>query len=178
MVYTFDIRLLVTRYVPRWFRHVENIAFGYALLKPLELIHGLFLTHRDTVNATYRYNGLKHSLENLLNDTYDAVLRRIYITVSPQVPVLHCTDEAEPVAAWCQDEEELSGFWCTDEAEGAVYLHEFSINVPVSLVVNYDELFALVDIYRYAGRRPNILLRDNLLTIVGNILHPDAIPAI
>lgn len=178
MLYTFNIRALVRRYFPPKLRHEENIAWGYALLKPLEFIHNLFLTHRDTVNATYNYNGLKHSLEALLNDTYDPVLRRIYITVSPQVPVLHCLDEAEPARAWCQAEEELAGFWCTDEGEGALYLHEFSINVPVALPVNYDELFALVDIYRYAGRRPNILLRDNFLTIVGNILHPDVIPAL
>lgn len=178
MLYDFNIRLLVRRYVAKWFRHDENVAFGYALLKPLEYIHNLFLSHRLAVNATYRYNGLLHSHQNLLNDTYDPVLRRIYITVSPQVPIVHYSGEVEPTSLWYQNEEELQSYWYTTEPDGAVYLHEFSINVPISLLINYNQLFALIDDYRIAGRRPNILLRDNFLTIVGNILHPDAIPAI
>lgn len=158
MLYTFNIPLLIRRYVPVWFRHVPNLAFAYVLCSWLARIHYDFLEWRTgRILAEYRYNGLLHSLERMLNDRFDTVARRIYITVLNQLPVYYHLGDSAPAITGHLSEGMLSGYYhLADGAVPEVYTHEFLVHVDVSIPFTADEMFRLLDIYRYAGRRPAI----------------------
>lgn len=174
MIYDFDIAKLIRRYVPVALRHPINLQWAYVLCSWLARIHSEFLAWRqDTIIAEYRYNGLIHSLEWMLNDRFDTLDRRIYITVVDQIPVYYHQDQADPTAAVLMDEGQMSGYYHLDQgAAVANYDYEFLVHVPVSLSFDDELMFQLLDLYRYAGRRPAIRLFDALDQTVDIILYP------
>lgn len=158
MIYTFNIPLLIRRFVPLWFRHAPNLAFAYVLCSWMARIHLDFLAWRtNAILAEYRYNGLIHSLERMLNDRFDPVDRRIYITVVNQLPVYYHVGDGAPAVVSYLSEGMLSGYYHLDDgAIPSVYTHEFTVHVDTTITFSADEMFRLLDLYRYAGRRPAI----------------------
>lgn len=157
MVYDFDLPKLIRRYVPTWFRWPANLQLGYALLSRLKVIHTAFLAQRDLILNEYRYNGLIHSMENACNDAVDPVLRRIYITVEDQIPILYFQDEEEPPLYAFQDEDGMAAYTFLDEAElvaASLYDYEFVVHVPYALETQLNTIKRVIELYRYAGRRP------------------------
>lgn len=179
MIYNLDIPLLVARYAPNWFRHPRNIAFGVVLLAGVRSIHQVFMAWRQsTILDQYRFNGLIHSLEWVLNDRFDALQRRIYITVVDQVPVMYHLGDGEPSATGYQTEGTLTGYYHL--ATGAVvepYLYEFLVNVPAAISFNRQQMFDVLDLYRFAGRRPAIRRFGDDDVTVEVIYYPGLAPA-
>jgi hypothetical protein len=160
MLYDIDLPKIIRRYVPVWFRWPTNLQMGYVLLSRLGVIHLDFLAKRDEVIAEYRYNGLKHSLEAAMNDHFDPVLRRIFITIDDQLAALYYQEPFEPPVEYFQDEGGMAAYHYLDESQLNVviqYDHEFIIWVPIALSADENNILALVEVYRYAGRRPKIL---------------------
>lgn len=162
MFYDLNIPLLIFRYSPGWFRQVPNLPFAYALASWLERIQADFLTWREgAIIAEYRYNGLLHSLERLLNDRYDPIDRRIYIDVVEQTPGYWFLEDGQPAIVSFLEAGELTGYtFLEDGAIPEVYTHEFTVSVPAVVPFNPSQMFDLLDIYRYAGRRPGIRVFD------------------
>lgn len=165
MRYDFDIPTIIRRFVPVWFRKPTNLAWAYALARRCEWIHTHFLVFRARdIEPLFQYNGLLHSLEWMVNDVFDPVQRRIYITVSPQVPVMYHHDQGDAAVVQFSDEGTLTGYYHLDEGEvHAPYRHEFVVNVPMALAsLNTSWMFELLDRWRWAGRRPAIRFFDPL----------------
>lgn len=163
MTYDFDIPTIIRRFVPVWFRRPRNLQYVYALASWCERMHQQFLTWREQeVLSHWRYNGLVHSLEWLMNDAWDTIQRRIYITVADQVPVVYHATEGDPVVANYLTEGVLSGYYHLDEsAISEPYRYEFLVNIPVALGgIPTTILFQQLDIFRFAGRRPAIRFFD------------------
>lgn len=173
MIYDFDIAKIIRRYVPVAFRHSVNLQWAYVLCSWMARIHDEFLVWRqDTIIAEYRFNGLIHSLEWLLNDRFDALDRRIFITVVDQTPVYYHQDQADPTVVVYMDDGQMSGYYHIDQAMAASnYDYEFLVHVPTSLTLDHERMFQLLDLYRYAGRRPAIRLFDALDQTVALILY-------
>lgn len=158
MLYTFTLPKLIRRFSPTWFRWPRNLAWSYAFLSWLKHIHDNFLAWRtDTILAEYRFNGLVHSLERMLNERFDSVDQRIYITVIDQFPVLYHAGDGELATTAMAEVGELTGYYhLPDGAVAQLYLYEFLVNVPSDITFTPQVMFELLDIYRYAGRRPAI----------------------
>ena len=157
MFYTWHSDRLIRRFVPWWFRRgAVNMALARVAVGGVRRIQQLLAPVQEQLTAEYGYNGLKHSLERLLNDRWDAVERRIYITIPDQTPSLYCQDIEEPGTAWYDDVEELSAYHFQDIEEGGIYDHEFVVHIPAVVEFLPAEVFALLEVYRYAGRRPKI----------------------
>jgi hypothetical protein len=130
--------------------------------------------YRTIIAFDYRYNGLVHSLEWACNDRFDPVQRRIYITVPEQLPVLYYQDAAEPPVAYLDDPGGYAAYYCLDEDElntASQYTYEFLVNVPVSIAFQNAQMFTLLDLYRYAGRRPAIRRFDVDENTISIVLH-------
>lgn len=163
MIYDFDIRSIVRRFVPVWFRRPVNLQFAYALVSYCEVLQVRFLAWRGgTILPQFHYNGMLHSMEWMLNDFFDSVERRIYITVADQVPVMYHLDQSDAPVVRHQEEGSLSGYYHLDESTVVEpYRYEFLVNVPVALSgVRPRSLFATLDLWRWAGRRPAIRYFD------------------
>lgn len=160
MLYNFDIPKLVKRYAPGWFRKPRNLQFTQALLSWPARIHTEFLLWRQQeIIDQYRFNGLVHSLEWALNDRFDPIDRRIFITVIEQVPFVWHLDDGEPSGYSMVDEADSTGYYYLDESSPvAMYRYEFLVNVPTAVSFVPKHMFDLLDLYRYAGRRPAIRL--------------------
>jgi hypothetical protein len=128
----------------------------------------------EAINHQYKFNGLKHSLEWMLNDTYDALQRRIYITPLAKPPVYFWLDEAEqPVVFWGDEADTPVGNWLDEENFNAVAqtTYEFTIYIPFDVVFIPAEVFEKVSVYRFAGLRPRIMVLDEFQFPVET--HPD-----
>jgi hypothetical protein len=174
MLYTLNILLIIRRYVPTWFRHAPNMAYAFVLCSWVNRIHNKFLEWRTSeILAEYKYNGLLHSLERMLNDRYDGVQRRIYITVTPQVPVYYHLGDGQPAHVHYATEGMLTGYYHLDDgAVAELYEHEFMVHVPGGLGFDPNLMFADLDLYRYAGRRPALRLFGIGDTTIDIITYP------
>lgn len=162
-IYDWNMRKLIRRYLPVKLRWPENVAWGFALNKYLVQIMALFQGVKQSIAAEYAFNGLVHSLERLLNNTYDTTLRRIYISVPDQLPVLYFQDPEEPPVVYLQDEGVETGYFFLDVEEinaAGQYRYEFLVNIPATLSIDPDGVFAILETYRYAGRRPAVRFFD------------------
>lgn len=170
MLYDFDLRKILRRYSPTWFRWPVNQSLAYALSARLATLSAHFGAVREDVAREWQYNGLLHSLEWVLNDRFDPVQRRIWL-VHPdhpdytffgseeEAPTDFFEDEADPLAHYFFDEADL--------ANAVVFPYEFDINVPEVLGVLPVAVFAVVDTYRFAGRRPRVIIRGPFNAIYG-----------
>lgn len=170
MTYAFDIDELIRRFVPVWFRSLRNLSYTSAMASWCASIHQRFLGWREAVILPgYQYNGLLHSMEWMLNDAYDAVDRRIRITVYDQSPVMCHATEGDAVFVAHSDEGDVSGYSHLDEdAITEVYRYEFIVHVPVEIAaIPPRQMFERLDVYRFAGRRPAIRYHDAADATVG-----------
>lgn len=158
MLYDFDLVKIIRRYSPTWFRWPVNQAWALALLSWLGRIQQAFLAWRiNTIIEEYRFNGLIHSMERLLNERFDSVLQRIYITVVDQYPVLYHADDGQLAMTAMAEAGQLTGYYhLPDGAVAQPYLYEFLVHVPAEITFTPKVMFDLLDLYRYAGRRPAI----------------------
>lgn len=164
MLFDFDIPSILTRSILVHLRKPKFMAFLRAWTKRPENIHGQLLDVRQELIDQYGYNGLLHSLETALNDEFDPIQRNIYITVPEQFGLLWYLDTEEPPAAYYDDSGIMPAYFYLDVDElntATQYGYEFLINVPYNVLFTPKAMFNLVDLYRYAGRRPAIRVYDS-----------------
>src|SRR5580704_12272304 len=95
-VYKWNIGNWQQNELPEIPRTEQNNDWLSALLSPLAAKYAWFLTFIDTLRQQMRYNGQTIVLENLLNDLFDATLRRIVIvTASDILPPVYLYTKAE-----------------------------------------------------------------------------------
>jgi hypothetical protein len=91
-------RALVKFNLPVFLRKQENEDYLSAIMKPLINAYQNFLQYRREVLFRLNYTGQTESLENLLNDLYDPILRRIFIVNFQEIkqPLLYNRQEFLP----------------------------------------------------------------------------------
>jgi len=159
MLYDYDIRKILRRYSPVWFRWPANLSFAYSLCRRLVTLDVWFGSLRDDVAKEWRYNGLMHSLEWALNDKFDNVLRRIEVRVFAHPMYIYYSSVEQPSFqqfAAAGDPYNYN-FLSAEQLSGALaYRSEFEIRVPDTIGVSAKALFDFADLYRLAGSRPQI----------------------
>ncbi|MBL8002403.1 MAG: hypothetical protein JNL05_10615 [Flavobacteriales bacterium] len=176
MLFDLDIPKIIERSLLVHLRKSRVMAFTRALCAPVKTVHDEMMVLRADTIAQYQYNGLKHSLEALLNDHYDPVDRRIYITVPGRYEQLWYQEDGEQPLAYYEEDDAVSGFIWMSETEiisAQWYAYEFMINVPSLISFLPEAMFDLVDIYRYAGKRPAIRTFDGLNFTIDIYLYPN-----
>lgn len=175
MLFDFDIPKIIERSLLVHLRRTRFMAFIRACCAPVQTVHTELMIVRADIIAQYQYNGLKHSLEAMLNDNYDPVDRRIYITVPGQYEQLWYQETGEQALAFFEETDAVSGFiWMTVPQLVSVqwYAYEFMINIPVLIPIIPAQVFSLVDTYRYAGKRPAIRTFGAFNTTFDIYLYP------
>jgi hypothetical protein len=150
---------LIKRMLPKVARLPKWQEWIFALIKPIRSIDTDFQTLRDEVTHEYGYNGLKHSLEALLNDGWDAIDRGIYIETVDKLPMLFIKDDGEQPDAYLKDDGEIPDYfiWDAVDVNSSIQVnYEFKVMVPAALEFIPEEMLELLDVYRFAGLRPRI----------------------
>lgn len=159
-MYSFQLSDIISRNLPHALRKPRVLAWLKNLTYPLTIIDSDFSQFRDEIDEKYDWNGLKHSLEWLLNDRYDPVLRRIYIVVHETPAVAYWIDDYElGDTLWIDDHEMASLYWMDEEDYNAIVPidYEFTIRVWPGIEIDVQEVLDLVNRYRFAGLRPRVV---------------------
>lgn len=159
-MYNIDIPKFVKRNITDALRKPIAMAYVRSLLAPFGKINEWLAELRALLTEEYRWNGTVHSLEKQLNDFYDPVLRRIYITMANKLPIYFWKDEGEqPDLYWKDEGDVMDGYWLdTDQFnEQQATGWEFTIYIHASTSFIPEQLLEKVEIYRWAGYRPRLV---------------------
>ena len=134
------------------------LALLSALIAPLMTLYQVFLRNRERHLYRLSITPQVCYLEKMLNDRYDATSRRIYISDFSQMPDvnLFLEEENRPLYIFLEEENMpvYLGTIAEREAGGET---DFVVNVPFSIVYNEKEMHALLDDYKLAGKRYEIV---------------------
>ncbi len=149
---------------PPFLRKTKCISWIYSLLKPLEEFSLVFKVFREKAIYRVTHNGQVYSLENVLNDSFDLELRRIYIADSPDFDAsyVYPEDDDKPVIINSEASDEILYIYSEAVIRAAEY--DFVIHVPIDLkpASASDEnnliiqISGLVDTYKLASKRYEI----------------------
>lgn len=169
-----------------WKRYIEEslqwdlrrpvmINWIYVLIRHIIILErGLRREERD-INKQYNANSKKFSLERKLNDEFDSLLRRIYVEDVDKLPVVFYQSGAEqPEAYYRSGLEQAEYYYRSGDvlSNQSTIDYELKVFVPQGLSFIPEQMYAIMQLYRFAGIRPRIFLYDT----IG--LTPDiAIPA-
>jgi len=153
-----DFRRLILWLLPVNLRTTVHDAWLRALYAPLRSIYSLFIARRDANLYWLFITPQVCYLEKMLNDRYDSAERRIYITDSTPVTPVYIYLEEEQKPVYIYTEEEQKPVYIYTEAEINAGRADFIVNVPASVSYNDREMQALLDRYKLAGKRYEIVV--------------------
>jgi hypothetical protein len=130
------------------------MAYLKALVAPLVNLH--YTWHNLRIDNLYKieHTGQICYLRGSLNDFFDPVERRIYITNGVERDGVFIATEAENYDVWIATEAEDETLWLTTESENVLSGLDYIVWVPQALYDNQlPDITAHIDFYRVAGKR-------------------------
>lgn len=153
-IYTINYRKLVVWLVPQLLRKARMVAWLMALVSPMVWIYNQLLGLRKIILYKLTITPQVVYLEKMLNDRYDTSDRRIYINDGQEytsLPVFQ-REEAKPVFMFRKTEEGVLQTLLYTKSETAQFTYDFIIHIPVFVSFDVNELTALVNSYKLAGK--------------------------
>ena len=161
--YSWNITNIVNWLLPTFLRKPKMIAWLKSLLFPLNEKHQEFLSYVDDKRYELDFTGQVISLERLLNDKYDNVDRRIFISQEKADEVFFFDDDdlnpANEIFLFDDNNVNVgseNAFFFFSDSSGL--LTDFIVNIPNTVVFSESELRVLVNKYKLAGKNFSINL--------------------
>lgn len=150
-LYNIDLDVLVQLLVPSRLRKAKTLAWIGALIAPIRTLLSDFMSFKATKDYELAHNGQVCRLEGLLNDRWDAGLRRITIEDTPDVDPVFFYLEAEqkPEFFYLESENQQKFFYLESETTTG---YDFEVRVPNFISFDNTEMTALVNKYKLTGR--------------------------
>lgn len=151
-----DLPKLVRLLVPPRMRKMKHVAWLQALTNPVNYLYQQFRRNRDANLYRLYITPQVVYMEKLLNDRYDISGRRIRIkdALVYDAEYLYQEQELKPVYIY-REEENKPVYLFTDDEIGSDSV-DFFVLVPSDLTFNENEMTALIDNYKLAGKRYKI----------------------
>lgn len=150
----FDSNIVIEQLLPINRRRFRNIAFLKFLSKPIRTLITDFTNFYVKKRYDLAFNGQVVYLEHVLNDFFDEVDRGIYISDSPEAA------ESNYLFNEVEGNEETYLF-NVSELQSPLYLYnqqeltfwpDFIVNVPAAVSFNNNQMTALINRYKLAGK--------------------------
>ncbi len=148
-VYDIDVKKLAVLLLPTFLRKAKLVAWLHCLVTPLVSLHYAFVQKREADLYNLDHNGQVCYLRGVLNDAFDAELRRIKIIDGNRYKRQYIYTRGEKKPKYL----------------GKTYLHQrtdysdanvdFIVEVPKE-IYRENEIIALVDFYRLASKKYKI----------------------
>ena len=156
---TIDIDKLSKEFLPTYFRAKQAVCHNEAFLSPLQTI-------ADQTLYKMQHNGTKIYLEKMLNESYSVPgydnqdhegTKLIYIDDIAQEDKLYIWQNEETDSSFLEDDDDPNedDVFLVDEESGASFA-SWTIFMPDTITFQEITLRALVDSYRYIGKKYNI----------------------
>lgn len=149
-VYNYKVDNLISLLLPTFLRKIKTYSWLKALATPYIGLKSNFEKYRSDTLYKIDHTPQVFSIENLLNDFFDPVGRRIYITdgLSYDPTRLYNIDEQKPVYLYDIEENKPVYLFDIDDIEKLDV--DFIVNLPNSLNITGSQLVkfnSLVDFY-------------------------------
>lgn len=157
-IYDIDYRKLVRWMTPHALRQAAMLSWVYGITSAVVTVYQLFLRYRTAKLYQLSITPQVCYLEKMLNDRFDNTERRIYIDdgITYDPPYLYLDSEEKPIWLYTSGEPVL--FIYTDGETVGTSSDDFVVYVPGVLSFNNDEMKALLNAYKLAGKRYKIQL--------------------
>lgn len=151
-IFDIDYPKLVSLLTPPDLRKQRLLALLGALIMPVRTVYGSFKANRISNLYKLAHNGQICYLRKALNDSFDPVLRRIYIGDGSRFKRQYIYTSGEQQARY------LRTIYIQPTTEYEDTGVDFKVIVPVGfdLAGNLYQLRALIDFYKLAGKRYTI----------------------
>lgn len=161
MWFKIDWNILVLDNLPTMLRKPVLSMFAQILLKPLGSLYYKWANWRDENIYKLEHTGQVCSLEGSLNDKFDPIQRRIYITDGQLYDTYYVYTESEQQDRFIHTESENHTVYIRTESETADTGLDFIVFVPDTIyTTQIDALHAHVRFYKAGGRRYNIFIDE------------------
>lgn len=165
MNYTWDLISWLKLVVPPLRRQPKRLALLQVFLGWLPNIHTQFLAEKDRISWLSQFNSQQAVLASLLNDLFDATLRRINIvTGSDSRTPFYTRNGTETIPGYVKSytrngTEALAGHIkvYTINSSELNSITDFIVNVPSALSTNEAAITAWVNYYKFAGKKFKIV---------------------
>lgn len=157
-----DYSVLRVQLLPVRLRTTLIKAWVKCLVRPVETLYDKFMVSRAADLYRLSHNGQVCYLEAALNDMFDDLERRIFITDGPYIDPLYIyqVPEEKPLIIGIDDEigsESYAPRWLFTTPETTEYTWAFFVNVPDGLSFDPDKMRALIDRDKLVGKTYNII---------------------
>lgn len=152
-MFNLDFRDLVLKWLEPDLRLGRFLDFIYSLVKPLKTTNIAFQAFRNQINYKLQFNGQVIYLERYLNDVYDPISRRIFISDAVRKPIhyLYNKLESKPNTYLYNNSEGHAPFYLFNQIEhnGGI---SFWVNIPWDVNYNTIVITNQIKIYKLAGK--------------------------
>lgn len=128
------------------------VMFAEAMMSPFRALYAAFGANRSANIYRLSHNSQVCYLEAALNDTFDATLRRIYITDGPNVEATRIYLRAEQKPRYLYRSSEALPMYIYSASETIMSGADFIVNVPAALAYDAARMAALLNDYRLASK--------------------------
>ncbi len=153
-----DFQRLIQILLPvRWRKEKQSAWLG-ALCNPILELYNAFMQNRNSNLYSSSHNSQVVFLNEMLNDTYDPIDRRIYISDSSNFDPLYVYRDAENRPLWLGLESEvgLTAFpdpqWLYTNSESSMSVYAFIVWVPFTISFDTLRMRAIIDQYRLPSK--------------------------
>lgn len=151
--FSINFSRLVVLLLPIDLRKIKTIKYLQALVEPIRYLYQQFLDFRLSMIYENQINGQVINLERVLNDTFDPIERRIYITDGDyfEPPVFYEEWKNKPVIFYAEGDSRNPIYYSVDNADNVVSVN-FYVHVPNAVFTEKTRIRALVNKYKAFGR--------------------------
>lgn len=158
-IFFFNIRRFMRHLVPEELQGVKNMSLFYTIAHMFLRLYIHFRVWLKSWLYELKRHGHVAHLEAVLNDTFDAVFRRIRIAPAPILYAeleLYTDAELKPLALYTDAENEVLALYTEEEI--SVLGDDFVILIPLSINYDIHRLNALVEKYALPGMQYKIII--------------------
>lgn len=149
MFYDIDIYRWAWLLLPPVLRRTRIYALLCVLLLPLHRMLNAFRAYRESAIRRVNVNGQVIYIEKALNDAFSPEERGIYITDTPDDAALLYPEAEHTLVIHEAGAAETAYVKAEDDAK---YTADYVVNVPFSLALRLEEIRAVVEYNKPAGR--------------------------
>ena len=155
-IYKVNWNRVVSWLIPSTLFQPKMFAFCKALVAPVSTLHNSFLAFRKQRLYDLTITPQVCYLQKLLNDKYDADLRRIFIGDGKRGDDVYVFQDAENEPLFVFQDAESNPVWIFNDGEVGNAPAHFIVNIPNDVVYDVFALRSLINIYKLPSRRYQI----------------------
>lgn len=150
-IFNIEFDVLVEILLPTRLRRAKMKAFINALITPVKTLYNKFKRNREENVYELTHTAQVYSIEAVLNDRFDTAMRRVRVKDGIRIHPFWAGNDADFNSEYAGNDGDADLSYAPHDAallEG----YDAVIEVPAFISFDMDEMKALIDFYRLAGK--------------------------